>query len=306
MSSSNDSKIEILRLKLSKMVLNDSRAIFRQKQMKKLNKQHWIEHSALRKNKRVRRRIFNETNKKAPMPTKSNGWKSEYDLLNMITYSVNKELVSGSRWNGNDIGIRTSQNQIQLIENLNEFNQQFLVDANGNTVQAKDIIRKDDLLTENCLRIKYKLVPVIESFTLVENGCSVGTEYRICTKTTDCNNNNNNDNHNNNNKDNNHNYNKPLAKSDVIDRNGSESDTNDVTVTPTDDSHFDSYEPLVSSMSSIEYVSSDVPEYPDFLTSIQTSASSTFILDQSPISLSTPSKRYNPFHFSFIFIVGSL
>lgn len=289
MSSSNDSKIEILRLKLSKMVLNDSRAIFRRNQMQKVNKQHWIEHSALKQNKRVRRRIFNESNKKPtaydPMPKKSKEWKSEYDLLNMITYSVNKELICGPRWNGNDIGIQTSQNQIHLIENLNEFNQQFLIDPNGNTVQAKDIIQPNDLLTENCLRIKYKLVPVIESFTLVKNGCSVGTEYKICTGTADCNNNNNNENDN-------HNYNNnPLDDLDEIDENVAESDTNDVTITPTEDNQFESYDPLDSSISSIEYVTSDVPDYSVFMSSIQTSASSTFVLDDSLVFVSTPSKR---------------
>lgn len=287
MSSSNDSKIENLRLKLSKMVLNDSCALFRRKQMEQVNKQHWIEHSAFKKNKRVPRRFFNESNKKKPAkPTKSNGWKSEYDLLNMITYSVNKELVTGPHWNGRNIGIRTSQNQVQLIENLNEFNQQFLIDANGNTVQAKDIMQPNDLLMENCLRIKYKLIPVIESFTLVKNGCSVGTEYKMCTETADCNNNNHN-----NNKNNNHNYNNSLANSDDIDKIGTESDTDDVTLTPVEDSQFESYEPLVSSISSIEYVPSDIPDYSDFMNSIQTSASSTFVHDESTVSVSTPSKR---------------
>lgn len=288
MSSSNDAKIEILRLKLSKMVLNDSRAMFRRKQMDKVNKQHWIDRSALKKMKRVRRRIFNESNKNvSAAPKKSNiGWKSEYDLLNMITYSVNKELVSGPRWNGNNIGIRTSQNQIQLIENLNEFNQQFLIDANGNTVQAKDIIQPNDLLTENCLRIKYKLVPVIESFTLIKNNCPVENEYKICTGTADCNNNNND------NENNNHNYDNPLAiHSDDIDKIEAKCDTDDVTITATEDSQFESYEPLVSSNSSIEYVPSKEFDYSDFLSSIQTSVSSTFILDESLVLITTSPKR---------------
>lgn len=267
MASQNNSKIEILRKKLSKMVLNDSRAMFRRKQLK--NQQQFVERLIFNEKKNVCRRLLDGTVKNAPSPRplskrlhSQSVWKSEYDLLNMITHSLDRQLDEKHQtvWKGKQIGIQSSETCIQMIENFKQLDQQILIDSNGNRIKAKDVIQSNDILKENPLRIKYKLVPVIEGFSLVKNG--IETEYKFCQENIDDNNN-------------------------VLD----DSETIDITMKPIETIPFERFGSFDSQSRTITMNTSPEFDYSDFISWLPDTASSTFILDDSSDRCSTPVKK---------------
>lgn len=266
MAQKSNTKVDFVRMKLSKMVLNDSRAMFRKDKIKKqrsIDKKTPIKSHRKRK---VQRRLFDQSKeslsirrKKADKFNASAVWRSEYDLLNMITNSVDRKMkeTQQNKWKGKTIGIQTSDKRIQLIENLTELNQQILIDSKRKCVKAKDVIQKSDKIVGNALRIKYKLVPVIEGFTLVKN--SIPIEYKFSNDNVES-----------------------------VDENNNNA-LYDITMKPTGKNQSTRYQIANATSFDIE----STADYSDFASSLTDNASSTFISDKGyATKKSTPIKRY--------------
>lgn len=111
---------------------------------------------------------------------KNDGWKKEYDIWNMIVQAFDKSVLNNNQqfdWPMNEIAVRDSNNNIRLIQNRHELNEQILVSSNGSTHQITDVINPNDSTENVSLKIKYKLVPVIEFLTVVKNSTEISYEF---------------------------------------------------------------------------------------------------------------------------------
>lgn len=149
-------------------------------------------------------RIFSRPNygrRVPPRPNKvrdqkKNEWKKEYDTWNMMTETLNQQLISMHRIHrgSNCIGIQDSNQHtnIQLIHDRQQFNQLVLIDdKNGMKIHAKNLIDPNDSESSFSLKLNFRLIPVIEGITVERN--YVKTSYNFNTNGNENNNNNNNE-----------------------------------------------------------------------------------------------------------------
>lgn len=121
-------------------------------------------------------------------------WKKEYDTWNMMTETLNQQLISTHRIHrgSNCIGIQDSNqhNNIQLIHDRQQFNQLMLIDdENGMKIRAKNLINPNDSESSFSLKLNFRLIPVIEGITVERN--YVKSSYNFNTDGNVNNNNNN-------------------------------------------------------------------------------------------------------------------
>lgn len=101
----------------------------------------------------------------------NDGSKKEYDTWNMITETLNQQLITAHQIHrrSDDIGIQDKQtNNIQLIHDRQQFNQLMLVGKKGLKVRAENLIGPNDLDNSFALRVNFRLVPVIEGITIAK------------------------------------------------------------------------------------------------------------------------------------------
>lgn len=119
---------------------------------------------------------------------KANQWIKEYDIWNMLLQAFEGKCKGNSRLQfSKDIGVRDSNDQIRLIQNRDELDAQVLVDSNGLLTQVRDLINPNESEANVSMKIKFKLVPVVERIILVTN--TVESEYKFANQTEDINNN---------------------------------------------------------------------------------------------------------------------
>lgn len=96
-------------------------------------------------------------------------WKKEYDIWNMIVQTLDEGLLKNHKvnWPKKVIGIRDSNDKIRMIQNREELQQQILVASTGTKSQLKDLLNANDSTADFSLKLKFKLVPVVESLTIV-------------------------------------------------------------------------------------------------------------------------------------------
>lgn len=109
----------------------------------------------------------------------ANEWKKEYDVWNMIVQALDQSLLNNHKvnWPNKVIGIRDSNDKIRLIQNRDELQKQILVAPTGLRTHLKDLFNADDSTADISLKMKFKLVPVVESIILVNK--SVETPYTL-------------------------------------------------------------------------------------------------------------------------------
>lgn len=132
-----------------------------------------------------------KTAPKQPKPNTGSEWKKEYDVWNMIVQALDQSLLTNHKvnWPNKVIGIRDSNDNIQLIHNREELQQQALVASNGLRTHFNDLLNANDSNDDFSLKMKFKLVPVLETLTLVNE--STETPYTFAGDINDLNNNNN-------------------------------------------------------------------------------------------------------------------
>lgn len=116
------------------------------------------------------RKVTPRTNK--AYERNKNEWKKEYDTWNMITETVNQQLISTHQIHRrtNDIGIQDNQtDNIQLIHDRQQFNQLMLVDKNGLKIRAENLIDPNDSDSSFSLKLNFRLIPVIEGITIAKD-----------------------------------------------------------------------------------------------------------------------------------------
>lgn len=104
-------------------------------------------------------------------------------VWNLFVESLNKSIKNEQHqtpnWSVQEIGIKSSvNNNIQLIKSFNDFNQQLFVESNGQKLQANDFFNSDNPITDNSFEIRYKLVPIIDGFSVTQNGTK--NYYTFC------------------------------------------------------------------------------------------------------------------------------
>lgn len=153
--------------------------------LKKQSSKSAIYKRYLNKSKRFSPRLKN-TPRHSP---KFSEWKTEYDVWNMVVNAIDKNVSNASRENcqSNVFGVRDLNDNIRLIENRREFNDQILVCSNGIKTKVDQLLSPSDSAADVSLKIKIKMVPVIEEVTLVRN--SRETSYTFDAGTNDINNN---------------------------------------------------------------------------------------------------------------------
>lgn len=107
---------------------------------------------------------------KKPSEKINNQWKTEYDIWNMMTQTIEQHLVGNLKinWNNNEIGVRDSTNNIRLIKNRQELNQLILVNSNGQKTNVNNLMNPNDSNSDVSLKIEFSLIPVINGFTVVQ------------------------------------------------------------------------------------------------------------------------------------------
>lgn len=101
-----------------------------------------------------------------------NQWKKEYDTWNMITQTLNHQLISTHQMHrrSNDIGIQDKQTKsIQLIHDRQQFNQLMLIDKDGLKMRAENLIDPNDSDSSFAFKVNFRLVPVIEGITIAKD-----------------------------------------------------------------------------------------------------------------------------------------
>lgn len=116
-------------------------------------------------------------------------WKKEYDVWNMIVQALDQSLLDNHKvnWINKAIGIRDSADKIRLIQNREELQQQILVDSMGFKTHLKDLLNANDSTDDISVKMKFKLVPVVESIILVNK--STETPYMFSKDDNEINNN---------------------------------------------------------------------------------------------------------------------
>lgn len=106
---------------------------------------------------------------KKPKTNIGGEWKKEYDIWNMIVQTLDEGLLKNHKvnWAEKVIGIRDFNHKIRLIQNREELQQQILVASTGTKSQLKDLLNANDSTADFALKFKFKLVPVVESLTIV-------------------------------------------------------------------------------------------------------------------------------------------
>lgn len=104
-------------------------------------------------------------------PKKTDEWQQEYDIWNMMTQTLDQHLLANHKiiWDNQEIGIRDSTNKIRLIQNRQQLNQQIFVNSDGKRTHAKDLINPNESNSNIALRIKFRLVPVMQGFTIEDD-----------------------------------------------------------------------------------------------------------------------------------------
>lgn len=104
---------------------------------------------------------------------KKNEWKEEYDTWNMLTETLNRQLVSTHQIHrgSNDIGIfnNRTNNHIQLIRDRQQFNRLMLIGSDGVKIGAKHLIDPFDSDSSIAFKLKFRLIPVIEGITVANH-----------------------------------------------------------------------------------------------------------------------------------------
>lgn len=100
-------------------------------------------------------------------------------FVESLNKSIKNEQHQTPNWSVQEIGIKSSvDNNIQLIKSFNDFNQQLFVESNGQKLQANDFFNSDNPITDNSFEIRYKLVPIIDGFSVTQNGTK--NYYTFC------------------------------------------------------------------------------------------------------------------------------
>lgn len=100
-------------------------------------------------------------------------------FVESLNKSIKNEQHQTPNWSVQEIGIKSSvNNNIQLIKSFNDFNQQLFVESNGQKLQANDFFNSDNPITDNSFEIRYKLVPIIDGFSVTQNGTK--NYYTFC------------------------------------------------------------------------------------------------------------------------------
>lgn len=180
--------------------------------------------------------------------TTNKGWNKEYNVWSMIMQALEQSMLNGQKmnWAGEEFGVRDTTDTIRFVKNREQLNQLLLTSSNGSKTHANDLFNLNDSDENVSLRIKFKLVPVIEGLTVV-NG-STETPYTFGTGAKDINNNDN--------------KGEFLEISQTLTFDG-----------PTLDLNVDDSDTTVTNATSSS-------EYTDFFDDIQTKASSSFISDK--------------------------
>lgn len=123
-------------------------------------------------------------------PKKDNQWKQEYDIWNMMTQTLDHYLQTNHQiiWDHQEIGVRDSNDQIRLIKNRQDLNQMIFINSNGKQMHAEKLINPNASNNNMALRIKFRLVPVMQGFSIVDDN---GEQSYTFGGNTDLNNNNN-------------------------------------------------------------------------------------------------------------------
>lgn len=109
------------------------------------------------------------------------------DVWNIIAKATNSTK--------NRIGIEAINDKIHFVENPKELQEQVLIDINGNKINIADLFQSHDPLAGDSMKIKFKLIPVIDGFSLKKN--SIEHQYKFIDRVNhenEINNNKNNDN----------------------------------------------------------------------------------------------------------------
>lgn len=202
MATKNLSNVDISYPNWSKLLLNDSNEL-RKKQSKKsegkysrrlFSKLNNNSSTPKKRSKRYQKRKGSSCKKTVPKKTKQNigsEWKTEYDVWNMIVQALDKSLLENHKvnWPKKVIGIRDSSDKIRLIQNREELQQQILVASTGLQSQLKDLLNENESTDDISLKMKFKLVPVVESLIIVNK--STETSYKFAESNNEINNNDN-------------------------------------------------------------------------------------------------------------------
>lgn len=101
-----------------------------------------------------------------------NEWKQEYNTWDMITDTLNQQLVSNQQIHrgSNDIGIHNGQtNNVRVIHDRQQFNQLFVIDSDGMRKRAENLMGSYDSNSSVSMKLKFRLIPVIEGITVTNN-----------------------------------------------------------------------------------------------------------------------------------------
>lgn len=274
MANENISNMNVYQYNWSRWIYNDSRELFKKQSKnrqifskpknsstpKKFGFKTNFYQKHVRKPKKAS--SFEKwTPQKSPKTT-NKGWKKEYNVWSMIMQALEQNMLNGQtvNWADNEFGVRDTTDTIRFVKNREELNQLILFSSNGVKTHANNLINLNDSDENVSLRIKFKLVPVVEGLTVV-NG-STETPYTFGTGANEINNNDNKE--------------EFVENSQTLTSDGCPTLNLDL-----DDSEFDTT------------ITNTTPtsEYSNFVDDIQTKASSSFISQDENKPIVSSSKR---------------
>lgn len=185
---------DISNLGSSMVFLNDTKKLAKKRNMGKYSRQLFskLKNSSMPKKSRFKTNFYQRYSKKPkrntfyglniarkPKVNARSEWTKEYDVWNMIVQAIDHSLINDHKvkWTNKEFGVRDLDTNIRLLKNRQELNRQILVCSNGRKTYLKDLLSSDDSTDKISVKIKFKLVPVVESITLVNK--SIETLYNF-------------------------------------------------------------------------------------------------------------------------------
>lgn len=264
----NNAKMNASNLKWSQVFLNDSMDLIKkQSATRRLFSKVYSPSMLRQRNSKARfyQRQAMKSKRYSPkrkVPATSSNlpeWKTEYDIWNMVTQAIDNNWPNIQQTGGLNkvIGVQGSSDNIRLIENRDDFNRQCLISANGMKTHVNELIGDGDSAADVSLKIKVKLVPIVEVFTIVRNSCEAS--YTFDSGSKEINNN---------------------AMECKNMENDSEIDDETLTFNVSSISHNNSSSDVFNSLDTTVTNRNTEWEYSDFYNDLQPEASSTFISNE--------------------------
>lgn len=149
-----------------------------------------------------KKRLYQTNKNRNQSPTKCKMWpvqnvKPPKNYNKFVDHDVWNIIANVLNSSENQIGIEAINDKIHFVTNPRELQEQVLIDTSGNKINIANLFQSHDLLAGDSLKIKFKLIPVIDGFSLkkksIENHYKfIDTEHNHGNNANEINNNGNN------------------------------------------------------------------------------------------------------------------